>query len=153
MSLTKEYPWMIIAKNEIGTKEIAGNQHNQRIVQYHSTTTLKATTDEVPWCSSFVNWVLLKAGLSITRSAAARSWLKYGVPCKLQYGCIVITKRGNSPTAGHVGFCVRHDDKHVYLLGGNQSDNVKISRFMRTSVIDTRMPVNFEQLQVESTKM
>jgi hypothetical protein len=44
-----------IAKAELGTTEVPGTQNNPRILEYHATTTLKATTDEVPWCSSFVN--------------------------------------------------------------------------------------------------
>lgn len=149
MSIEKEYAWMRIAKNEVGVKEIEGAQHNKRIIEYHATTTLKATTDEVPWCSSFVNWVLKQAECSTTKSAAARSWLKYGVKTDLQYGCIVITKRGTNPAAGHVGFCVKHDGKHVYLLGGNQSNTVKVSRFAITSVLDCRMPINFDALRLD----
>jgi len=38
--------------------EIPGSDHNQRILEYHATTTLPsgdAGRDETPWCSSFVN--------------------------------------------------------------------------------------------------
>ncbi len=49
--------WMKIALAELGVHEnsLPGHQ-NQRIIQYHAATSLKAQTDEVPWCSSFVNW-------------------------------------------------------------------------------------------------
>ena len=129
------------AKNEIGTKEIAGDADNQRIIEYHATTTLKATSDEVSWCSSFVNWCVIQAGLKGTNSAAARSWLKWGMPVDLpQEGDIVIFKRGTNPASGHVGFYVRTLGDNVYVLGGNQSNTVKISVYKRGDVLGYRRP-------------
>ncbi|WP_018275171.1 peptidoglycan-binding domain-containing protein [Teredinibacter turnerae] len=44
--------WYDIAVAEIGVKELLGiEKNNQRIIEYHSTTTLGAKTDEIPWCS------------------------------------------------------------------------------------------------------
>jgi len=95
--------WMEIAKKEIGQKEIAGKDNNARIVQYHSTTTLKATKDETPWCSSFVNWVMTQSGYKGTNSASAFSWKSWGKrvsePCS---GAIAVFDHGKG--AGHVGF-------------------------------------------------
>jgi len=54
-----------IAKLEIGVKEIEGSKHNQRILEYHSTCILNATTDETPWCSAFINWCFLMSGMMI----------------------------------------------------------------------------------------
>lgn len=116
-----------IAKGEIGQKEIAGAGNNPRIVEYHQTTSLKATTDEVSWCSSFVNWCVTKAGQKGTNSAAARSWLRWGEQLKQPVeGCVVVFKRG-APPSGHVGFFVKSDGVNVWVLGGNQSDQVKIT--------------------------
>lgn len=140
MSTTQDLPWMKIAKAELGTKEIVGPEHNKRVLEYHATTTLKAKTDEVPWCSSFVNWVLAQSGYKTTRSAAARSWIRYGKECALQYGAIVVTSRGSDPTAGHVAFCTNHDSKYVYLLGGNQSNSVSITRMPIARILAVRMP-------------
>lgn len=74
--------WMVIAERELasGVRERPGAEHNPRIVEYHSATLLRATTDEVPWCSSFANWCLLQVFETGTWSAAARSWLAWGVP-------------------------------------------------------------------------
>ncbi|CAN5284894.1 hypothetical protein BH24ACT7_BH24ACT7_15630 [soil metagenome] len=52
--------WLAIARREMDTEvdEIPGSDHNQRILEYHATTTLPsgdAGRDETPWCSSFVN--------------------------------------------------------------------------------------------------
>jgi uncharacterized protein (TIGR02594 family) len=151
MSRDWDYTWMIAAREELGTKEIAGPKHEEKIIRYHAATTLKATTDEIPWCSSFVNWVMAKAGCHFTRSAAARSWLNYGIESDLQYGAIIITSRGNDPKAGHVGFLTKFTKDRIWLLGGNQSDQVKISSFPRNRVIGVRMPHNSEMKKIKIT--
>ena len=135
----KQVPkWLEIALLELGVKEIKGQSHNPRILEYHDTTTLHATSDEVPWCSSFVNWCITKAGLIGTNSAAARSWEKYGERLKSPVlGCIVVMSRGDDPRSGHVGFYIEsvNHGKHINVLGGNQSDTVKLETFPVSRVI------------------
>jgi uncharacterized protein (TIGR02594 family) len=132
-----EYSWMQIAQKEKGQAEIAGPKHNKRIVEYHQRTTLKAKDDETPWCSSFVNWCVGNAGYSVTGSAAARSWAKYGQSCKPHEGCIVVMTRIGG---GHVGFYVRETAKYVYILGGNQSNKVSIAGYDKGRIIAYRLP-------------
>lgn len=116
--------WISVARKEVGQKERRGGE-NPRIIEYHSKTTLKATEDEVSWCSSFMNWVCWKCGLERSHSAAARSWLGYGtrLPGFRKY-CIVVFKRGNSSWQGHVAFGLALSGGYVTCLGGNQSDAV-----------------------------
>ena len=52
--------WLEIALKEVGVSEIKGGE-NKRILEYHASTTLKAKEDEIPWCSSFVNWCMVQA--------------------------------------------------------------------------------------------
>jgi len=138
------YTWMTKAEGEKGIKEITGiSSHTPRILEYHAMTTLKAKQDEVPWCSSFVNWVMDRAGYPITKSAAAKSWMKYGVEVPLQYGCIVILKR----TGGHhVGFYTGETANTVYLLGGNQADAVNVRQYKKESVLSARMPKQLNEI-------
>lgn len=127
-----------IAKQELGVHETSGSAATQRIIEYHATTTLKATSDEVSWCSSFVNWCVVQAGLRGTNSAAARSWLNWGhVVADPKEGDIVVFKRG-APPSGHVSFFVRSDGGTLYCLGGNQSDQVKISGYAKADVLGYR---------------
>jgi len=127
-----------IALTQLGVLEIPGAEHEKKILNYHATTTLKATTDEVSWCSSFVNWCVIQAGMQGTNSAAARSWLKWGEQLKAPVeGCIVVFKRG-APPAGHVGFFVKRDGVSVWVLGGNQSDQVKVSIYKASDVLGYR---------------
>lgn len=132
--------WLQVASQELGISEIVGLDANKRILQYNSCTSLNAQSDEVPWCSSFVNWCVKQSMLKGTFSAAARSWLSWGYECEPRYGCIVILRRGNSETQGHVGFLVDHDDLFVHLLGGNQGNKVSIQKFAKHEVIGYRWP-------------
>lgn len=113
-------------------------QHNGRIVEHHQTTSLKATDDETPWCSSFVNWVMKHSGREGTGSAAAKSCLNWGVATTTPaLGTIVVIKRKTpgltqatgSATGYHVAFFVSQTSTHIRLLGGNQSDQVRYSNF------------------------
>lgn len=137
--------WMQIARGEIGQHEIAGSRDNQRILQYHDTTTLHARHDEVPWCSSFVNWTMEKAGYKGTDSAAAISWAHWGNKVgglgAAHEGDIVVIRNRNSGQE-HVGFFVKADSGHFTLLGGNQSDQVKYSTFNRGAyeIVAVRRP-------------
>lgn len=130
-------PWMRIALGEQGQREIAGAAANPRILEYHATTTLRATSDEVAWCSAFVNWVLVLAGYRATKSAMARSWLGGGERVSQpEYGDIVVFRRpGGGPQAGHVGFYVGSGFGFVEVLGGNQGDQVCVSKYSATDVI------------------
>jgi uncharacterized protein (TIGR02594 family) len=131
---------MDIAVGELGIHENAApGKHNARIVEYHKTTTLRATTDEVPWCSSFVNWVMKTAGHQGTNNALAASWLEWGASLTdPRTGAIVVIrlKGANRPdratgssTGNHVGFFMSSTPTHIRLLGGNQGDQVRYSNF------------------------
>jgi uncharacterized protein (TIGR02594 family) len=138
-----------IAKSEIGQKEVGGPQHNSRIVEYHQTVSLKAKTDEVAWCSSFVNWCFLKANLSHLRSGSsmARSWLKFGAPVlekDVKEGDVVIFWRDKlDGPYGHVGFVVKVGSTTVSVLGGNQSNAVNVTKYLKSRVLGyRRFPYN-----------
>jgi lysozyme len=132
-------PWFDIAKGEIGQKEISGSAHNKRILDYHAATSLKATNDETPWCSSFVSYCLEKAGIASTKNAWARSYLAWGkkidVPVK---GCIVVFSRGDS--SGHVAFFESIDGNDIKVLGGNQGNEVCYDTYPKSRLLGYRLP-------------
>lgn len=117
---------------------------NPKIIEYHSTTLLNADDDAIPWCSSFVNWCCVQAGVEGTNSAAARSWLKWGIPVEQpQTGDIIILNRGISKSQAHVGFFenVYMDGVNrpeIKVFGGNQGDKVKSSWFPVSHVLGYR---------------
>jgi uncharacterized protein (TIGR02594 family) len=136
-----EPPWMAAARSQVGMQEYPGEQHNPRILAYHQTTTLRATTDETPWCSSFVNWCMVQAGLQGTNSAAARSWLQWGRPVTDPVpGCVAVFRRGSSPTSGHVAFFLEKRGTGILVLGGNQSNSVNVSSYLSAALLGYRMP-------------
>ncbi len=144
-----EPPWMSIARAELGEKEIAGKKNNPRIVEYHHAVSSKISDDETPWCSSFVNWVMKEAGYEGTKSAVALSWKKYGRKLsKPALGAIAVIdwsfKGGKNVGKGHVGFVAGKQGKNIVLLGGNQSDQVKLSAFKASLIVTYVMPKDFE---------
>jgi len=141
-----EPDWLAVARGEMGVKEYAGAADNPDVVKYlksvESLSRSAQRNDETPWCSAFVNWCMEQAGLEGTDSAAARSWMSWGsgidVPVE---GCVTVLWR-DSPDSwkGHVGFLVRETSSYVYLLGGNQSDEVNITKYSKRRVLGYRVP-------------
>lgn len=139
--VTTEPEWMAIARSQLGVLELPGRSHAAAIIAYHSTTTLKGQTDEVPWCSSFVNWVMKKTGIPGTRSAAARSWMQWGKETEPRVGAVVVLSRGSDPGSGHVGFYAGPGTAgKIKLLGGNQGNKVSIQSFSLKQVLAYRWP-------------
>jgi len=130
-------PWMAVARREIGQKEIAGVEDNPRIREYHAATSMGEKSDEVAWCSSFVNWVLMKADIKRTHSAAAASWAGWGSETEPRRGAVVVIyneamKNSNLTRSGnHVGFLVEDLGWGWKVLGGNQSNMVRESCFSK----------------------
>ena len=139
----KDAPWMAVAMREIGQKEIRGPLHNPRIIEYHAATALKASTDETPWCSSFVNWCLRQVNIPGTNSAAAVSWINWGKASIPKEGAITVIHQIHAAKSGyHVAFFLQDCGSHHRLLGGNQSNRVKASLYPKTSwqIVAQRWP-------------
>ncbi len=127
---------------DYGTEEVAGPKANAKILEYHQHTTLGARSDEVPWCAAFVCAMLEKAGFKSTHKANAKSYLTFGEELSgPKVGAIAVLNRGTDPASGHVGFVVGFNSSSVYLLGGNQSNMVRVSSFQRWRVLQYRWPV------------
>ena len=136
-------PWMDAAFAEVGVSTCPPGSSNPRITQYHAHTNIAGYDDKASWCSSFVNWSLAQAGIAGTGSALARSWLTWGDAIDApRVGCIVVLSR-DDPTGwkGHVGFFLRADEENLYLLGGNQLDQVREHFYPRANLLGYRWPV------------
>lgn len=134
----KEKPlWYKIASAELGVRELNPGD-NKRILEYHAATSLKASTDEIYWCASFVCWALEGAGVESTKSAWARSYASWGVELDIpRVGCICVFERGRG---GHVGFFVAYDYDGIWVLGGNQSNAVSVAKYKKENLISFRWP-------------
>lgn len=130
-----------IALSQIGVKEIVGRKHNPIIVNYakeigHSW----VVTDETAWCSIFMNWVAMKAGLSRSNKLNARSWLKVGkkVDTPKQGDVVIFWREKRTSWKGHVAMYISETKTHVYVLGGNQRNSVCIMAYPKYRVLQYR---------------
>jgi len=136
-----------VAKGEIGTKEWHGEADNPEVMKYHHSVATWFKDDETPWCASFVNWVMEEAGYDSMDSARALDWLNHGEESEPVFGAIAVKARYNSEgkaVGGHVGFLVGEDRHYFYILGGNQKDSVRISKYKKDTWKGFRVPIGYE---------
>lgn len=143
-----EPSWLMLARRFDGIAEIKGPQYNTAILDLldiadgakDGKPLQGISDDETPWCASFVSAVLELDGNQSARSAWARSYLEWGAGISAPaLGAIAVLERG--PKSGHVAFVAGRDAaNNIMLLGGNQSDMVKISPFKIERVLDYRWP-------------
>lgn len=138
-----EAGWMTIAEREIGVKTFPDGESNPRITEYHQGTNIEGYDDKAAWCSSFLNWVLCKSGYPGTSSALARSWLEWGIELsEPRKGCVVILERERADGwQGHVGFFLRIEADQIFLLGGNQLDEVRVHSYPISTILGYRWPI------------
>lgn len=143
-------PWMDIAKSQLGVNE---KDHDSRVREYHRVGSGLNAGGKTPWCASFVGWVLAKAGVNGTGSAAAASYnsSKYGTPLSISsnipYGAVLHIK---FKTGNHVAFCLKDLGDRVQVIGGNQSSKkggdqrnggeVTVSTIPKRSVVSATIP-------------
>jgi len=94
---------------------------------------------EVPWCAAFINAILEREGYLGTNDNRAKSFRDYGVKVSTpEVGDIVVFR-------SHVGIFVEYkqinDTLYIGVLGGNQSNSVKISYFPVKNIITIRRPI------------
>lgn len=145
-------PWLEFARMaaKAGVLEMPGVAHHPLIIEFGESVILEVTSDEIPWCSNFVNWCMEKSNIERTRSAAARSWLRWGIQLPIEapaFGSVVVLQRGggNQPgrevikAKGHVGFLIdRPTPTEIIVLGGNQSNQVCERNYPIDRVLDYR---------------
>lgn len=124
-----------IALGQVGIKEIAGPVDNPEVLKYFNDTGFDgaALKDETAWCSAFMNWVAQKAGAQCSGRLDAQSWLKVGKETtNPEKGDIAIFWR-ESPESwkGHVAIYIRQDAHNIYVLGGNQKNEVCIMPYSK----------------------
>jgi uncharacterized protein (TIGR02594 family) len=143
LSFVDEIPYIATAKSELGIKEW-NTGDNPEVTKYHDSVNDLHWGDNVPWCASFVTWVMKKNGYSVPRySARAKSWLEFGRSAGIPaYGAIAVKSRRGG---GHVCFVVgaTNDGKYLYCLGGNQHDEVCISKYRKEVFLDFRVPNDY----------
>ena len=90
--------------------------------------------------AAFVNWVNKMAGLPYTGKLNARSFMKIGKKVSTpRTGDIVILWRDNPKSwKGHVGYYIRSSKDQIWILGGNQENEVKIKAYPKSRLLEYR---------------
>lgn len=146
-----EPAWLKTARSYLGQDEVPGSASNPVILQMAAAIGAKYprqrayaatyTNDDIKWCGVFtgaclaINDVEPIFGATATdRWMWAQAWKQFGIALdQPRIGCIVVFAR-------HVGFYVGEDGDYYLILGGNQSNTVKISRFAKSSAEALRWP-------------
>jgi uncharacterized protein (TIGR02594 family) len=131
-------PWIDTAQREIGQKEVSGaKKANPRILEYFKASKFWGKDDTGganAWCGSFIAWVMQQNGFNPPKdSFRAKEWLNFGQRLtKPAYGAIGVKTRAGG---GHVAFIVgqSEDGSHYYMLGGNQGNSVKVSKYLASA--------------------
>jgi uncharacterized protein (TIGR02594 family) len=132
--------WFLVAKGELGQKEIPGDENNPRILEYLASTDFEGEkNDEIPWTSAFANWAFGKAGIQGTGSTNPFRWLKWGVQLKEpRLGALVLLARPNGgPSAC---FFVSQTEDSILCLGGNFANSVSITAVPKDRLTGYRWP-------------
>lgn len=139
-----------IAQVFVGTDEVGGAMDNPQILAMLKLDNNWPENDEVPWCSAFVNYVCKLLRLPRSKSLLARSWLEIGSDVSIDQARVgfdvVVLRRGtlpqpgpeNTTAPGHVGFYAGHSKDLVQILGGNQSNTVKVSYYQIDRILSIR---------------
>lgn len=148
MSGVADPDWIDIARDLVGVREIHGPQTEPKIAALWRDAGLPFTDDETAWCAGFVGGVLARAKIKPSGSAAARSYMHWGLDVLqdgrqiLPVGAVCVFSRPPNPFEGHVAFAVGTTSEGALLcLGGNQHDSVNIAPFSFDRLIAARWPV------------
>lgn len=130
---------LVEAVKLLGVKEIVGTPNNPIILQWAKDLKLDKiyTNDAIPWCGLFVAYVVKQAGKEVAKNPLyALNWSSWGNAVDVpKLGDILTFKRDGG---GHVGIYVGEDSECYHVLGGNQSDMVKVSRIAKSRLFKAR---------------
>ena len=131
---------LVLAMQLKGTKEFAGTANNPVILKWAKELGIPYTSDSTAWCSLYVNYICMKAGLPYTKKLNARSWLDVGKKVTVpRAGDVCIFWRNHKDSwEGHVGFYMVGNDKQIAVLGGNQDNEVSIKFYDASKLLGFR---------------
>jgi uncharacterized protein (TIGR02594 family) len=142
----KELPWIVEGKKVFGLHEA---RDKAKLTEWLKSDGQRlGDTEKMPWCGDYVETAIKNSLPNEPFTGAlgknpywARNWLKFGEPTGHCYGAIIVFARG---TGGHVGFVVGEDDTDYYVLGGNQSNMVNITRISKDRYLGCRWPITYD---------
>jgi uncharacterized protein (TIGR02594 family) len=137
-------PWLIEARQLLGTAEIMGRGSNPTILSWANGIGVAYNSDDIPWCGLFVGHCIAAAlpGEPLPNNPlGARNWERFGVPCGEIPGAIaVFWRKSKASGLGHVGFLVGNTAEGPAILGGNQGNKVSVIAKPRDRLLAYRWP-------------
>lgn len=136
-----------------GVTETPGVKNNPVIVNWAKETNIQGdnwySSDSIPWCGLFMAVVAQRANWQPVSSAlSALAWAEFGNKSpQPSLGDVLVFKRKGG---GHVGLYVGETVDSFYVLGGNQSDKVNITRIAKARLFACRRPPY--KIQAESVR-
>lgn len=130
------------ASKYLGLEEIAGEEDNDKILQmfkYIGHDWVKS--DEMAWCSCFINYLAQKLQLTSSGKLNARSWLKVGEDIQKPYpgDVVVLWRESVDSWKGHVGLFMGYNKAgNIFVLGGNQANEVNITLYNSSRLLGYR---------------
>jgi uncharacterized protein (TIGR02594 family) len=130
------------ALKEFGVTEDPGKANDETILGWAKELGDKAIgwhygEDSIPWCGLFVAIVAKRAGKDLPYGPLrAKNWAAFGKSTKTPFlGDVLVFSRNGG---GHVGLYVGEDKECFHVLGGNQSDQVNITRIPKSRLFSAR---------------
>lgn len=153
--LPREYAWLaqepgpLLVKEMLklyGTKEVPGSGDNPEILAWAREIGVGKVYvhDSIPWCGLVMGVAAKRAGKPIPATPLwAKAWANFGVSTKVaMLGDVLVFSRDGG---GHVGVYVGQDNAAYHVLGGNQSDQVNITRIAKSRIFAIRRPAYINQ--------
>lgn len=142
--LNENHPLIVEALKYYGTHEVEGDGDNPTIMQWAKELGISwYQHDATPWCGLFMGIVTKRAGdpFDPNKLLSALLWAQYGgEPQQATLGDILVFKRTGG---GHVALYVGEDSEAYHILGGNQADQVDITRISKERLYAVRTSVRF----------
>lgn len=100
--------------------------------------------DSIPWCGLFMAVVAARAGKRPpVKYLSAIQWALFGsAASKAMLGDVLVFNR---PGGAHVALYVGEDATAYHCLGGNQSDQVNVTRIAKNRCVAIRRPIYINQ--------
>lgn len=130
-----------------GTLEEPGSKNNFTILEWANEVGVDKfyTADSIPWCGLWMAVIAKRSGWTPPKSPLwALSWSSFGEyikessePHAPSLGDVLVFVRNGG---GHVGLYVGEDSTSFFVLGGNQSNSVCITRIVKSRLYTARRP-------------
>lgn len=148
--------WMRLTLAYVGLHEVRDNAPLREFLLSDGGTI--GDPSHFPWCGDLVHTAIRRTlpeepieGRVRENPYLARNWLAFGESCAPGVGAVLVFHRGNPRSIyGHVGFYWGEDEAHYYVLGGNQSNSISITRIAKNRLLGARWPSSADRAPGQS---